>query len=227
MPVQLADATTDTVGPYLRLSASQVNTYKACPRLWYYEKVLRFRMPQIPVLFVGRAVEEAVCRVLRESPALIHASAPSDAHDPSPLDEDGLPDRNTATGWPSQMLMPLAERDVPASKEELLEWAMARCERHLPVALERVRLEWEGDDRKAGDWKSVDTNRCLEMTKAGLRFHIDEVERCFTEKGGPGLQSWRDGERPQWPAPDGFSFDSFSSGHPFACSGDPSWLESW
>lgn len=227
MPVQLADATTDTVGPYSRLSASQVNTYKACPRLWYYEKVLRFRMPQIPVLFVGRAVEEAVCRVLRESPALIHASAPADAHDPSPLDEDGLPDRETTGGWPSQMLMPLPERDVPGSKEELLDWAMARCEQHLPVALERVRLDWEGDDRRAGDWKSVDTNRCLEMTKAGLRFHIDEVERCFTEKGGPSLQSWRDGKRPHWPAPDGFSFPSFSSGHPFAASGDPSWLESW
>ena len=49
-----------------RMSASQANTYEACPRLWFYQKVVyRFKMPQIPVLFVGRAVEEAVCRVLR------------------------------------------------------------------------------------------------------------------------------------------------------------------
>ena len=101
MPVRLADEATDSVGPYSRLSASQVNTYRSCPRLWYYEKVLRFKMPQIPVLFVGRAVEEAVCRVLRESPALIVHAAPTTALDPSPLDEEGMPDRNTTAIWPS------------------------------------------------------------------------------------------------------------------------------
>ena len=227
MPVQLADPENDTVGPYSRLSASQVNAYRSCPRLWYYEKVLRFRMPQIPVLFVGRAVEEAVCRVLRESPALIHCSAPADAHDPSPIDESGLPDRCVKQGWPSQRLLPLREQDIPKSKQELHDWAMIRCEKHLPVALERVRIEWEGDDRKAGDWNSVDMNRCLEMTKAGLRFHLDEVERCFLGEGGPKIESWRKGERPIWPAPDGFALDSFSKGHPFANSGSVTWLECW
>ena len=58
MPVRLPDPERDFIGQYNRLSASQVNTWKACPRLWYYEKVRRFVMPQIPILFVGRAVEE-------------------------------------------------------------------------------------------------------------------------------------------------------------------------
>ena len=227
MPVQLADLERDNVGPYSRLSASQVNTYRSCPRLWYYEKVLRFRMPQIPVLFVGRAVEEAVCRVLRESPALIHASAPADAHDPAPLDEQGLPDRSVRDGWPSQRLLPLAEKDIPDSKPALLDWAMSRCEKHLPVALERVRLEWESDERRAGEWSTVDPNRCLEMTKAGLKFHIEEVERCFLAKGGPKIDKWRNGDRPFWPAPDGFAIESFPKGHPFATSGAVTWLECW
>ena len=63
MPVQLPNPELDFVGQYNRLSASQVNTWKACPRLWYYEKVRRFVMPQIPILYVGRAVEEAICKL--------------------------------------------------------------------------------------------------------------------------------------------------------------------
>ena len=68
MPVRMPVAEQDSVGPYNRMSASQANTYEACPRLWFYQKVYRFKMPQIPVLFVGRAVEEAVCRVLENLP---------------------------------------------------------------------------------------------------------------------------------------------------------------
>ncbi|MBT6922936.1 MAG: hypothetical protein HOA35_00175, partial [Euryarchaeota archaeon] len=75
MPVRLAINDDDSVGPYNRLSASQVNAYTACSRMWFYEKVRRFKMPQIPVLFVGRAVEEAFCRMLQESPALLAPGA--------------------------------------------------------------------------------------------------------------------------------------------------------
>jgi hypothetical protein len=70
MPVHFASEE-DSIGPYNRLSASQANAYNNCSRLWYYEKILRFKMPQIPVLFVGRAVEDAVCKMLRESPGLL------------------------------------------------------------------------------------------------------------------------------------------------------------
>ena len=226
MPVRLADEATDSVGPYSRLSASQVNTYRSCPRLWYYEKVLRFKMPQIPVLFVGRAVEEAVCRVLRESPALIVHAAPTTALDPSPLDEEGMPDRNTTAIWPSSRLLPLPVDRQPSSKDELLDWAMARCELHLPPALARVRLEWEKDERKAGDWSSVDVARCVEMTKAALRFHLEEVSRCYDENGGPSLESWRNGVRENWPAPDGYGFEHLK-GHPLAGNGPISWVEAW
>ena len=55
MPVSEIDSKLDTVGPYNRLSASQVNTYKSCKRMWFYEKVLKLKINQIPVLYVGRA----------------------------------------------------------------------------------------------------------------------------------------------------------------------------
>ena len=64
MPVHLPNSESDSVGNYNRLSASQVNAWKASPRLWFYEKVRRLVMPQIPILFVGRAVEEAICQTL-------------------------------------------------------------------------------------------------------------------------------------------------------------------
>ena len=75
MPVSEVDTDLDTVGPYNRLSASQVNTYRACKRMWFYEKVLKFKIKQVPVLYVGRAVEEAICRTLKESPSLLLSTA--------------------------------------------------------------------------------------------------------------------------------------------------------
>ncbi|MDG1556163.1 MAG: hypothetical protein P8R00_07955, partial [Candidatus Poseidoniaceae archaeon] len=95
MPVRLAQPEDDSVGPYNRLSSSQVNAYRSCPRLWFYEKVRRFKMPQIPVLYVGRAVEEVFCRMLMESPALLVAKASSDTLSAIPLDTNGVPSRTS------------------------------------------------------------------------------------------------------------------------------------
>ena len=109
MPVRLPDADQDFIGPYNRLSASQVNTWKACPRLWFYEKVRRFVMPQIPILFVGRAVEEAICKTLKESPALIVEAAPAEIYAETPLDANGRPDREYEQRWPAEQLLALPE----------------------------------------------------------------------------------------------------------------------
>ena len=71
---------TDEVGPYRRMPASQANTYNV-PSPVVLSKVYRFKMPQIPVLFVeGR--QEAVCRVLKESPGFIVATSSADVAPP-------------------------------------------------------------------------------------------------------------------------------------------------
>ena len=227
MPVHMANSEEDTVGPYNRMSASQANTYAACPRLWYYQKVYRFKMPQIPVLFVGRAVEEAVCHVLRESPGFLLANAGEYTIGTSPYAEDGTPLPQGEYVWPSMGLMPLFPTEVPQSKSDLEAWALERCRVHLPPALERMRLEWEKDERRAGDWSEVDQDRCMRMVESALRFHLDEVDRCFQADGGQSKDAWRRGERPTWPAPDGFPHESFSSGHPLAGEGHVSWTEAW
>jgi len=226
MPVHMANPAADEVGPYRRMSASQANTYKSCPRLWFFQKVYRFKMPQIPVLFVGRAVEEAVCRVLKESPSFIVAASSPDVLGPSPYVEDGRPVPAGKADWPSVGLMPLFPNEQPSSKDDLQAWALERAKAHLPPALERMRLLWEKDERKAGDWSEVDPAKCLDMVQHALLFHLDEVQRCVEAGGGPGLEAWRRGERPVWPAPDGFPHEPFD-GHPLAASGPISWCEAW
>jgi len=227
MPVRHAEPERDEIGPYNRLSASQANAYRACPRLWFYEKVYRFKMPQIPVLFVGRAVEEALCRVLRDSPSLVASSAPSDALGPSPYQEDGTPELSTNAQWPAPGLMPLLPHERPSTMDALEAWGLERCRVHLPVTLEKAKLAWEKDERKAGQWDEVDQTACLEMVMNGLRFHLKEVKTCYEAGGGPLLPSWRTGTRPDWPAPDGYAYPSLARGHPLAERGEVTWAEAW
>ena len=226
MPVRLPDAELDFIGQYNRLSASQVNTWKACPRLWYYEKVRRFVMPQIPILFVGRAVEEAICKTLKESPALIVESAPADIYAETPLDDDGRPDRDYEHKWPAEQLLVLPESKWPADLQALHAWANRRVLSHLAICLEAMRLEWFKHDRRAGDWdEDVDVDRCAMMALNGIKMHMIEVNSCFTSLPEEELGSWRKGERPSWPAPDGrgYSID----GHPLAQTGSISLIEAW
>ncbi len=226
MPVRLASQSLDSVGPYNRLSASQVNAYRSCPRLWFYEKVRRFKMPQIPVLFVGRAVEEAVCRMLMESPALLVANASSDTLSAIPLDEGGIPSRTSLDPWPAERLLALPEQMWPADMERLRDWGIGRLKKHLHLALNAMKAEWEKDERKAGKWSSVDPDYCLKMCINALDFHLKEVQRCLEHKGGPGLKEWRRGNRPEWPSPDARRY-TLSNNHPLSQNGEVSLIEAW
>ena len=226
MPVRLAINDDDSVGPYNRLSASQVNAYTTCSRMWFYEKVRRFKMPQIPVLFVGRAVEEAFCRMLQESPALLAPSASSDTLSNIPLDDNGVPSRDSDMPWPADRLLALPTEMWPVDLEGLRSWAQQRLQTHLPLALKAMKDEWEKDERKAGDWSSVDPVRCMDMCLKGLEMHLAEVQRCFDANGGPGLEQWRKGVRPHWPAPDGRRYE-MSLRHPLAQDGPLVWVEAW
>ena len=224
MPVQIA-SDEDSIGPYNRLSASQVNSYNNCSRLWFYEKIRRFRMPQIPVLFVGRAVEDAVCKMLRESPGLMVASADSKILEPTPLDENGLPTREGGH-WPATKLLALPPNMQPSTIEELKEWGMSRLDIHLPLSLEEMKKEWENDERKAGDWSSVNIQYCLNMCYSALDMHLAELQRCVEANGGPNLESWREGNREYWPAPDGRDFKLINK-HPLASKDLFTLVEAW
>ena len=227
MPVRAADPAADNVGQYNRLSASQANQFRACPRRWFYEKVYRFKMEQIPVLYVGRAVEEALCRVLMDSPSLVMANAPADVLGPSPYSDDGVPEDPNERTWPAQRLLPLQPHERPQTIDDLEQWVIGRCRAHFPGAMSRAKAECEKDERRSGSWDEVDEDVCYEMLANGAMFHINEVERCFEENGGPNAEAWRRGKRGTWPAPDGFPHVDFAGEHPFAGSGDITCAEAW
>jgi len=109
-------------------------------------------MPQIPVLFIGRAVEEVVCRMLMESPALLVAKASHDTLSAIPIDENGVPSRTSVEPWPAERLLALPNNMRPSTIDELRKWAIERLKLHLPVSLQSMKEEWEKNERKSGDW---------------------------------------------------------------------------
>ena len=226
MPVSEIDSNLDTVGPYNRLSASQVNTYNSCKRMWFYEKVLKLKIKQIPVLYVGRAVEEAICRTFKESPSILLANASQDTLSKIPLDRDGKPSRAADITWPANRIIPLPDDKVPKSLEQLEAWAKKRMEAHLRTALMQARKDWERQERKSGDWSEINFDYCLEMCYNALKYHLNEVQNCFSNIDDSILSNWRSGAREHWPAPDGYGY-TINGRHPLAKQGKVTILEAW
>lgn len=226
MPVTDVVLEHDSVGPYDRLSSSQVNTYRSCKRMWFYEKVLKLKILQIPVLYVGRAVEEAICRTLKESPSLMLKTASELTLSNIPIDENGKPSRDSSAKWPANRIIPLPIEKRPNSIDELENWALARLEIHLPTALENARKDWARQERKSGDWSEVKYDYCLEMCLNGIRFHLNEVNICFNTINDATLADWRQGKRDHWPAPDGYGYHLVGK-HSLSVTGPVTIAEAW
>ena len=222
MPVQLVDEDALLVSKFERLSATSLIQHRACPRSWWHRRVEYLRGPQVPAMLRGHIVENTVCRVLRESPSLVSADAAWDLLS-SPLDADGRPDRFNPDRFPGPDI-----EAIPGSEdfEGLRAWARARASVHLPEVRAAHVEGFEDDPMSLGDANELDDDRMLEMVHNTLDMHLAEVERCFAAAGGPGLADWRTGQRPEWPAPDGFAHD-WSQPHPAAFTGDCTLLEAW
>jgi hypothetical protein len=121
-------------------------------------------MPQIPVLYVGRAVEEVFCRMLMESPALLVAKASSDTLSAIPLDENGVPSRTSLDPWPAERLLRLPNNMLPMSMDELRSWAIERLKAHLHPALKL-------DEERSG--KRTNVKQAI-----GIRLTQTIVSRC-------------------------------------------------
>lgn len=226
MPVSIVDSELDSVGPFNRLSASQVNAYESCKRLWYYEKVLKFKILQVPILHVGKAVEESFCRMLKESPALIQSNASHTTLSKIPIDENGQPERNSDNFWPASRLLKLPQSSIPKSISELRDWAISRIDVHLPIILEKEKKNWQNEQRKSGNWQDVDYDYCREMCINALDFHLLEVKNCIDNITPEIVNNWRNGKRELWPSPDGFDYQ-LNGVHPLAESGEIHLSEAW
>jgi len=224
VPVRKPDAENSKVNPYRRLSASQVNAWRKCPRLWYYGWMVRLKSPLPPQILRGNAVEECVCRVLRESPALlVHDSRSSMT---TPLAEDGSPDWDSQDYWVGPGLSPLPRESIPDDRESMLEWATARAEAHFERCWDSAISDWEASPNRVGLAEDVDKEEGWQMVESALSLHLDQVQACIDSSGGPDLEEWRSGARPYWPAPDGFPRE-WEGPHPAAGSGHITWAEAW
>ena len=121
------------VNPYRRLSASQAIAYNTCPRLWYYGWERRLKTPLPPQIIRGNAAEACICRVMRDSPALVPSTAEDQMQ--SPLDEQGNPLWDSQEGWPSPTLQAIDESSWPTDFEALTAWAHTRAESTLREVL--------------------------------------------------------------------------------------------
>ena len=226
MPVRRGDPESAGVNRYRRLSASQVILWKSCNRLWYYAYMERLKGPLPPQIIRGNAVEECICRVLRDSPVLVATGAADEMT--SPLLEDGSPAYDNPLAWPAPTLVELTEDEWPTDRDSLEMWAMARIDVHFEACWDAAVLDWESIPNRVGSVDTADPDEGLAMTRAGLRLHLDQVQACIEASGGPGLSDWRKGgSRGDWPPPDGFP-RVWNEVHPAARdSGEITWCEAW
>ena len=224
MPVRRPNPQSLKIDSFNRLSASQVVAWKSCPRIWYYGWKEKLKSPLPPQILRGIAVEECVCRVLRESPAFI--TADSDISMISPLDDSGSPDLDTSKNWIGPSLKPLNKLEFPDSSSELEKWAIIRGKYHFPDCWDRAVKEWNSSPRKIGLVSDISYSEAEEMVVSAIKLHMKEVISCKENDGGPNLKSWREGNRSFWPPPDGFP-RNWEAPHPATESGKISWTEAW
>ncbi len=225
MPVRKANLENSKVSPFRRLSASQVIAWNNCPRLWYYGWRERLKSPLPPQIIRGNAVEECICRVLRDSPVFLYHD--SDIDMKSPLLEDGSPALDDNSGWIGPTLLPLPSTKWPKNRLELDEWSQGRATYHFNGCWERATHEWESNPNRKGNSSDIDPKEGMSMVLSGLKLHLDELEKCVSEGGGKDFLKWRRGKnRNIWPSPDGFP-RVFDIPNPAVSKGNISWTEAW
>ena len=204
MPVSTIDTDKDHVGPYNRLSASQVNTWRECPRIWWYQNKLRLKFAQTPPLFLGRAVEECVTRVLLESPGLVAKNAPT-----------------TVMKGGADTLLPLYDDEI---EKDLRVWYLSRVEAYWPDICEQMQKEWNSNPRKGGNWHDYSMQDYLDMCLTALEMHFEEVLTLQKSISNNELSDWRDGKTHDIRSPD----RRIQSGpHPLANTGECDIIEAW
>ena len=163
--------------PYRRLSASQMVTWKACPRLWYYNNIPKLRGPLPPQIIRGNAAESCISRVMRDSPTLV----PGESEDilKSPILDDGNPAYEFGELWPGPSLQVLDRSEWPTDRKALEKWALSRADSHFQKCWDDAVRDWESLTNRVGTSDSADISECREMVKNGIRMHLDQVERCL------------------------------------------------
>ena len=225
MPVTILAPEDVVVQGWDRLSASKIGAWDSCPRQYWMQYHLKIKEPLPSAIVRGNAVESCVSRVLRETPALIHADSP-DRVLVSPLNEHGdLVD--SEEGWLGPTLDVIPEKNRPNDLDELAKWAHSRIDAHVERCTDEALMNWLISPHRIGGAENLDRNEIIEMAHRGIDLHLEEVANCHSNLTNDALKNWRKGgERGEFPAPDGFS-NSGTHVPPEASTGSITWSESW
>tara|TARA_B110000438_G_scaffold303775_1_gene367273 strand:- start:4766 stop:6598 length:1833 start_codon:yes stop_codon:yes gene_type:complete len=222
VPVQIIDDDALLISKFKRLSATSLIQYQGCPRSWYHQRIEFLRGPQVPAMMRGHIVENTVCRILRECPVLVSEGADWQILE-TPLDADKRPDRHNSDQYKAPGI---EATDGIDDLDSLRAWARARAEVHLPKVREYHVADFEDHPMSIGSADDFDDDLMLSMVNSTLDFHLEEVQRCLDKNGGPNLAQFRTGDRPEWPAPDGYPHN-WSQPHPSTTKGDCTLMEAW
>ncbi|MFQ3321603.1 MAG: hypothetical protein ACI9O1_000694 [Candidatus Thalassarchaeaceae archaeon] len=225
VPVRKANLENSSVSPFRRLSASQVIAWRNCPRLWYYGWRERLKSPLPPQIIRGNAVEECICRVLRDSP--LYLLPDSDYDMTSPILEDGSPALDQQEGWIGPKLEILPESNWPKNRYDFENWAKKRAIHYFDDCWERATNDWKNNPNRKGNSSDIESQEGLDMVISGLNLHFNELERCIVQNGGINFENWRITQnRGLWPSPDGFPRNRLCD-NPSITEGQMTWIEAW
>ncbi|MGB1793432.1 MAG: PD-(D/E)XK nuclease family protein, partial [Candidatus Poseidoniaceae archaeon] len=133
------------------------------------------------------------------------------------------------------------------SLDALRTWAYELCEEEAQTAWHEGEEAWNARlwKRDDSDWSTVEVENYEMKLRHGIDLFLEEVEACFSKKGGPYLDQYRSGsspfkvpspawgEIPSFPVPDkvrSLQARDWSIEHPFQWQkkGEPiQWNEAW
>ena len=114
---------------------------------------------------------------------MISADSPDEMK--SPLLDDGSLDYDNQMAWPSPAMLELPEEQWPDDRKTLESWAMSRVDVHFDSCWDAAVADWESSPNRSGSVADADPEEALEMVRAGIRMHLDQVETCLKAGGGP------------------------------------------
>ena len=93
----------------------------------------------------------------------------------SPLLDDGSLDYDNQNAWPGPAMSELPEEQWPTDRQSLESWALSRVEVHFDACWEAAVADWESSPNRSGSVADADPEEALEMIRAGIRMHLDQV----------------------------------------------------
>lgn len=214
----------------MRISASGYVNWQRCPRKWFIGSKIGLRGPVNPRMVMGIVVEDALVGLMMESPLGNH-----------------IPNYSRWAAWHDDGDQALEPSPEINSLDELSTWIHSKVDSAVDKLCEIGQKNWDDTPYRTVDysWSDLDPSELANMIKGGLELFLEEVEQCYTAKGGPMFSHWRSegdphrtpaprwDDRPCFPIPSkvkGLSLRKSREDEkisPLKGTGDISWAEAW